>query len=228
MAANTAMFCDKFGAAGKSSDLDSIWNTLRQVVCLASSRFHKLELLVSRIVKALRLVSYDEFVSLLNLWSSLDSTNASVVRFLFLSGSHFDAIWSVLAKIKKSYHSSKLSESGHARESQIKLAIDRKMESFELNKSHTIKSVLKHPFRKVVLDHLVVGDELILESNLVKSKVVIDVSSNWNYQYQSLNYVFDEAFSGVMSSISFNELFRVVSGLPDGKAAGLSRISNEL
>ncbi|KAG9294623.1 hypothetical protein G9A89_008102 [Geosiphon pyriformis] len=182
MAANAAMFCDEFGAAGRSSDLDSIWNALRQVVCLsaesvfkkkwfksydsifnrASSRFHKLELLVLRIVKASRLASLD---------NGLDSINASVVRSFFLSGFYFDAIRSVLAKIRKSYPSSKLSELDCARKSQIRSVIDRRMESFELNKGHTIRSVLKHLFRKVVLDHLVVGDELILEPDLVKSKV---------------------------------------------------------
>ncbi|KAG9295800.1 hypothetical protein G9A89_009029 [Geosiphon pyriformis] len=229
MTANTAMFCDKFGATERIvclsaesvfkkkwfKDYDSVFNR-------ASSRFHKLELLVSRIVKTLRLASHDEFVSLLGLWSGLDSTNASVVKSLFLSGFHFDAIWSVLAKIRKSYCLSKLLELDHTRESQIRLAIDRRMESFELNKSHTIRSVLECSFCKVVLDHLVVGNELILESNLVKSKVVIDVSSDWNYQYQSLNYVFDEAFSGVMSSISFDELFGVVSGLLNGKCCNRS------
>ncbi|KAG9307349.1 hypothetical protein G9A89_017178 [Geosiphon pyriformis] len=222
-AANTVMFCDEFGAAGRNSDLVSMWNALCQVVCLsfkgydsvfnkASFRFHKLELLVLRIVKALCLAFHDEFVSLLGLWSGLDSTNASVVKSLFLSVFHFDAIQLVLAKIRKSYYSSKLSELDHARESQIRLVIDRRIESFELNKGYTIKSVLECPFRKVVLDYLVVGDKLILEPNLVKSK---------------MNMIM-EAFSGIISSISFDELFGLVSGLPDGKAAGLSEISNEL
>ncbi|KAG9284150.1 hypothetical protein G9A89_022924, partial [Geosiphon pyriformis] len=224
MAANAAMFCDEFGAAGRSSDLDLIWNALHQVVCLsaessydsvfnrASSRFHKLELLVLRIVKTSRLAFYDEFVSLLGLWSGLDSINASVVKSLFFSDSHFDAIWLVLAKIRKSYHLSKLSELDCARESQIRLAIDRRMESFELNKGHTIRSVLECPFCKVVLDHLVMGDELILKPNFVKSKMDVII----------------EVFSGVMSLISFDKLFGVVFGLSDGKAAGLSGISNKL
>ncbi|KAG9304186.1 hypothetical protein G9A89_019748 [Geosiphon pyriformis] len=84
-------------------------------------------------------------------------------------------------------------------ESRIRAAIDRRIESFESDKGRTIRSVLERPFCKVVLDHLV-----------------------------SLKYVFDSAFSGVMCSIGFNELFSVVSGLPEGKAAGLSGISNKL
>ncbi|KAG9284091.1 hypothetical protein G9A89_022865 [Geosiphon pyriformis] len=222
------MFYDKFCAAVNSSNLDSMWNALRQVMCLsaesvfrkkwfkdynsvfnkASSRFHNLELLVSKIVKTLYLVSHEKFVSLLDLWSSFDSANVFVVKSLFLSGFYFDTIWSALARIRKSYHLSKLSELECARESYIRSAIDKRMESFELNKGYTIRSVLEHPFHKVVLDHLVVGDELILESNSVKSK--------------PLEYVFDEAFSGMMCSIGFDELFRMVSGLPDNKAAGFS------
>ncbi|KAG9307326.1 hypothetical protein G9A89_017154 [Geosiphon pyriformis] len=222
MAANAAMFCDEFGATGKMclstesvfkkkwfKNYDSVFNK-------TSSRFHKLELLVLRIVKVSHLASHDKFVFLFGLWNGLDSTNTSVVKSLFLLGSHFNAIRLVLAKIRKSYHLSKL------------LAIDKRIKSFELNKGHTIRSVLECPFHKVVLDYLMVSNELILEFDLVKSKVVTDVSSDWNHQYQLLDYVFDEAFSGVMSSISFDELFKMVSGLPDGKAAGLSGISNEL
>ncbi|KAG9306610.1 hypothetical protein G9A89_004807 [Geosiphon pyriformis] len=215
-----------------------MWGHLCQVVCLlaenvfkkkwfkgfnsvynkVSSRFHKLKLLVLKIVKASRLVSHEEFASLLDTWKEIDPANASIVDSFFLLGSHFDTIRSALAKIRKSYHSSKLSESNHAKESQIKSAIDKKMESFELNKGHTVHNVLERPFRKVVLNHLVVRNELVLDPALVKSKVDEIMEG----------YVFDEAFSGVMGLIDFDELFGVVSNLPDGKAAGLSDILNEL
>ncbi|KAG9305201.1 hypothetical protein G9A89_010709 [Geosiphon pyriformis] len=212
---------------------------LRQVVCLSaknvfkkkwfkgfnsvynkvSSRFHKLELLVSKIVKASCLVFHEKFAFLLDTWKGIDSANASVVDSLFLSGFHFDTIHSALAKIRKSYCLSKLSESNCAKKSQIKLAIDKRIESFELNKDHT-----------VVLDHLVVRDKLVLDPAPVKSKqkMVLDINNEWSHQYCPLGYVFDEAFSGVMGLINFDELFGVVSNLPDGKAAGLSGISNEL
>ncbi|KAG9303435.1 hypothetical protein G9A89_013761 [Geosiphon pyriformis] len=124
----------------------------------------------------------------------LDPMSALEMKSLFLSGSSFDVVRSVLAKIRKFYHSSKLLKSQQAEESHIKQAIDSRMESFESNKSHTIKSVLEHSFRKVVLDHLIVDDELILEPELVKSKVdeimegwtrkhgiESDFSDNWNH-----------------------------------------------
>ncbi|KAG9302330.1 hypothetical protein G9A89_008822 [Geosiphon pyriformis] len=260
-AANAAMFHDDFLAARVRSDLNSMWVALHKVMCLSaetvfkkkwfkryvknfskdSSKFHKLELLVSKLVKASHMDSAKEFTSLLDRWEGLDSVNASAVKSLFLSGSYFDAIRSALSKVKKSYHAFKMSEVKQVRESQIRSAIDKRMESFELDKDHTIRSVLEHLFCKVTLDHLVVDDELVLESALVKAKVdavmeewtrkcnvVSDVTGVWDHQYQPLEYVFDDAFSGVMSLIDFDKMSSVVSNLPDGKAAGLSSISNEL
>ncbi|KAG9289652.1 hypothetical protein G9A89_014387 [Geosiphon pyriformis] len=171
----------------------------------------------------------------------IDSSGALVVRSLFLSGSGFSLICSVLAKARKLYCASKLLESKHTEESLIKQAISKRMESFELDKDHTIKSVLKHPFRKVVLNHLIVGDKLVLEPNSVKSKVdkiieewtrkhrvVSDISGDWVHQYRPLEHVFDSVFSSIMCSISFDEMSAVVKNFLDKKTAGLSGISNEL
>ncbi|KAG9285360.1 hypothetical protein G9A89_010835 [Geosiphon pyriformis] len=127
-----------------------------------------------------------------------------------LGGSIFDAIHSELAKARKFYYSFKLLKSKYAEESCIKQTIISRMESFELDKSCIIRSVLECPFHKIVLDHLVVGDELVLEPDL------------------SLDYVFDGVFFSVIYLIDSDELFVVVSNLPNGKAAGLSGISNEL
>ncbi|KAG9297886.1 hypothetical protein G9A89_015477 [Geosiphon pyriformis] len=240
MLANGLMFSSNFAASAESSDLDAMWDIVHKVMVLSavgtfkkkwfkgydevftksSSRFYKLELLVSKLVKASHLSFSVEFALLLNT---------------------FDRIHSALAKARKSYCFAKLLESKHAEESHIRAAINRRMESFESDKSHTIRSVLECPFRKVVLDHLVVGNELILEPSLVKArmdgimegwtrkhKVVPDISDIWSCQYMPLEHVFDGAFSGVISPVGFNELFSVVSGLPKGKAAGLSGISNKL
>ncbi|KAG9304508.1 hypothetical protein G9A89_020072 [Geosiphon pyriformis] len=250
-AANASMFLDAFGAANivhkiiiLSADgtfkrkwfkgFDSIFTKV-------SSRFHKLELLVSKLVKASHSVSSEEFVTLLEVWHRLDSPGALVVRFLFLLGSGFNFIHSALAKARKLYCASKLLESKRAEESSIKQAISKRMKSFKLDKGHTIRSVLECPFHKVILDHLVMEDELILEPDFVKSKmdeimeewtrkrrVVSDISRDWAHQYQPLKYVFNGAFSGVMCPISFDEMSAVVKDLLDGKTAGLSGISNKL
>ncbi|KAG9295047.1 hypothetical protein G9A89_017841 [Geosiphon pyriformis] len=255
------MYLSNFAASVEFSDLDAMWDIVHKIMTLStigtfkkkwfkdynkvftkgSSRFHKLELLVSKLVKAFCLLSSVEFALLLNMWKRLNINDASVVKFLFLSGSNFNMIHSALAKAKKSYHSTKLLESRCAEEFCIRAAINKRMESFESDKGHTIRSVLGCSFHKVVLNHLVVGDELILEPSLVKArmdgimegwtrkcKVVPDISNNWSRQYKSLKYVFDGAFSSVMCPVGFNELFSVISGLPEGKTAGLSEISNKL
>ncbi|KAG9304442.1 hypothetical protein G9A89_020004 [Geosiphon pyriformis] len=261
MVVNAAMFSVDFIAARELSDLDAMWDAVRKTMCFSADevlkkkwfkdydsiftkhlfRFHKLELLVSKLVKASRSVNCDEFILLLNTWKLLDSANAAVVRSFFLSKSPFNNIHSALSKAKKSYHVSKLLEVKHAEALQIKSAIDKRMKSFESNKDHTIRSVLKRPFCKVVLDHLVVGDELYLEPDPVKTKVneimeewtrkrgvALNIPGDWSRQYQPLEYIFDGAFSDVISCVSFNEMFGVVSNLPDGKTAGFSGISNKL
>ncbi|KAG9298020.1 hypothetical protein G9A89_018848 [Geosiphon pyriformis] len=65
----------------------------------------------------------------------------------------------------------KILELKHAKESQIRSAINKRIESFELNKSHTIRNMLKHSFHKVTLDYLVVNGKLVLAPNLVKTKI---------------------------------------------------------
>ncbi|KAG9297752.1 hypothetical protein G9A89_011267 [Geosiphon pyriformis] len=143
---------------------------------------------------------------------------ASSVKSLFLSGSGFDVICSELFKTRKFYCSSKLMESKHAEESRIRQAVKKRMESFEVDRGHIIRSILECPFHKVVLDHLVVGEELVLKPKLVKSKVDVIME----------DYVFNGIFSNVMCLISFEEMFGVVSNLPNRKVAGLSGITNEL
>ncbi|KAG9303919.1 hypothetical protein G9A89_005829 [Geosiphon pyriformis] len=215
--ANAVMFSDAFGFAiivflADSAFKRKWFKSFDGVFTKKSSRFHKLELLISKLVKTSCLIFCCDFVALLETWDKLNSTGALEMKFLFLLGSNFNLICSALAK--------------HTEESHIKQAIARRMESFELGKSHTIRSVLEHLFCKVVLDHLVVGDELILELNLVKSKVD-EIMEGWTRkckvvcQFQPLNYVFDGAFSGVMCLISLDEMSAIVKNLSNEKAAGL-------
>ncbi|KAG9291642.1 hypothetical protein G9A89_022061 [Geosiphon pyriformis] len=246
-AVNADVFLSMFKVAERSLDLDAItfkkkwFKDYNSVFTKVSSKFHKLELLVFRLVKASHLVSSDDFVSLLGTWDGLDPGGAAEVKSLFLSDFTFDAVCSGLVRVWKFYHSFKFLEFKCAEKSCIRQVIANKMESFELDKGYTIRSVLKCPFCKVVLDHLIVDNELVLEPNLVKSKVdkiikswtrkcrvVLDISDDWICQYQPLDYVFDGAFSGVICPIGFDKLFVVISDLSDGKAVGLSGISNEL
>ncbi|KAG9298387.1 hypothetical protein G9A89_005247 [Geosiphon pyriformis] len=233
-------------AVNAFSDLNMMWDIVYKIMVLSAGGmfkkkwfksfdyvfnkvffwFHKLKLLVSKLVKASWLVSGRNFASLLDTWNRLDSVSTLPMKSLFLSGADFDAICSGLAKARKFYRSSKLLESKHAKESSVRQTIERRMESFEVDKSHTIRSVLEHPFHKVVLDHLVDGGKLVLEPELVKSKtrkhvVASDISGDWAKQFWPLDHVFNGAFSDVMHSIGFDEMFSVISNLPDEKAAGL-------
>ncbi|KAG9304354.1 hypothetical protein G9A89_019916 [Geosiphon pyriformis] len=132
-------------------------------------------------------------------------------------------------------------DSKHAKSSQIRLVIDKRIENFELNKGQTIRSVLKQLFCKVTLDHLIVNENLILEPGLVKfhvnsimkgwtkKRVVINnISDKWLHQFQLLKHVFDNVFSNVMHPIEVDEFLGVALNLPYNKAAGLSGITNKL
>ncbi|KAG9290374.1 hypothetical protein G9A89_007105 [Geosiphon pyriformis] len=229
--ANSAMFHDKFLATKMHLDLDAMWAALCKVLCLLAEAIFKRKWFKNYDHVFVRELSKFHKLELLK---SLDSVNASVIKSLFLSGSLFNAIRSVLFKVKKLYCSSKISEVVRIRKSRIRLVIDKRIENFELNKGHTIRNVLEHPFYKVTLDHLVVDDELVLEPNLVRTKINV-IMEEWTRKHNmvsgvldSLEYVFDEAFSGVMCSIDFNKMSDVISILLNKKAAGLSGISNEL
>ncbi|KAG9300884.1 hypothetical protein G9A89_015340 [Geosiphon pyriformis] len=179
---------------------------------------------------------YDDFLNA-KMCSDLDAMWNAVRKTLCFSANvvfkkkwfkEYDGVFTKTSS-RKSYCASKLLKSKCAENSYIKSAINKRMESFESDKGHTIRSVLERPFYKVVLDHLMVGKELILESDHVKDKgVVHNVSEDWSCQYQPLEHVFNGTFFNIMDCISFVELFGVVSNLPNGKAAGLSGISNEL
>ncbi|KAG9287732.1 hypothetical protein G9A89_004135 [Geosiphon pyriformis] len=238
--ANAAMFSDKFATSimvlSAGGTFKKKWfKDFDRVFFKEFSKFHKLELLVSKIIKALCKEDVVGFASFMDSWASLDSVKALIIRDLMDSGMASGHVFSAFSSAWKLYRASKLVESQNAKETNIRSAIDKRMESFEVNKDHTIRSVLEHPFRKVVLDHLVVDSELVLELDQVKSKVdvimegwtkkcqVVDnMSSEWCRQYWPLEYVFDEAFLEVMCLIGFAELFGVVFVLPDGKAASLS------
>ncbi|KAG9293968.1 hypothetical protein G9A89_019306 [Geosiphon pyriformis] len=244
------MFSSEFAVSLRFSDLDAIWCVVHKIMTLLankifkkkwfkefdkvfikdSSKFHKLELLVFKIVKALYGEDAGHFVYLIKCWSSVDNVKSSVVQNLVDSGAGSDHICSAFFGARKFYHAFKITESLRAKKANIRSAIDKKMESFKVNKSHMIRSVLECPFHKVVLDYLVVNNDLILKPDLVKSKhyVANDILINWCCQYQPLDYVFDEVFSDIICLIGFDEFFGVVSDLPDDKAVGLSGILNEL
>ncbi|KAG9289431.1 hypothetical protein G9A89_007992 [Geosiphon pyriformis] len=132
-------------------------------------------------------------------------------------------------------------ESKLVEKTSIKKIIEKHIKKFCSDKGGMIKCVLDQPFYKMVLNHLVVGNKLVLELKEVKlsiDKIMEDwmkkqsvslvVPNLWIYQYALLDYVKNKTFFGVMCVINMSKLLMVVNSLPDGKAAGLSGISNKL
>ncbi|KAG9293521.1 hypothetical protein G9A89_005524 [Geosiphon pyriformis] len=92
-----------------------------------NAMFHKLEVLVSRLAKAFHEIKFDRFA-------------------LVSSGVDFGHIYSAFFDVRKSYHVSKLAESLHTKELDIRSTIEKQMKSFAINKGHTIHSVLEYSF----------------------------------------------------------------------------------
>ncbi|KAG9297497.1 hypothetical protein G9A89_020899 [Geosiphon pyriformis] len=118
-------------------------------------------------------------------------------------------------------------------DNSIKDAVKKRMENFCLDKGRMIKNILDWPFKKVVLDYLIVNDELILEPLEVKT-FIDTIMEGWTRKCLDFSvstgccYVNDGAFLGVMDVINMSEFLKVVGDLPDKKTAELSGIPNEL
>ncbi|KAG9290555.1 hypothetical protein G9A89_020925 [Geosiphon pyriformis] len=203
VSAALSLIIGSFLSAKVLSNLDEMWDILCKVMVRAantifsrcwfskfdcsknrhSSRFLGLELLVAKVVKSL-------------------NTETFKFDFLVQNGTDLVKVFKYLSQIKKCYRKSKYYES--------RSAINKHMKNFSSNKGGMIRSILERSFHKIVLDHLVIGNKLVLDPIEVKSRVNND------------------AFSDVMNNIHFSELVNVILDLSDGKAAGLSGISNEL
>ncbi|KAG9284297.1 hypothetical protein G9A89_002107 [Geosiphon pyriformis] len=211
-----AMWAVLMGAVVDSADVTFSRHWFSKFKCSRnkhSSRFFGLKLLVAKIVK--KFCSGDLLGT--NRLSTLDDAKARAFKDLVGSGVKSDVVVRHLSLVHRNYRRSKMFESRLAEEASVRKAmlrdaIEKRMDNFCLDKGSMIRSVLEKPFHKVVLDHLIVDDDLVL----------------FPEEYASLDHVQDDAFLGVISAISMGKLLSVVSGLPDNKAAGLSGVPNEL
>ncbi|KAG9284463.1 hypothetical protein G9A89_014067 [Geosiphon pyriformis] len=218
--------------AGADGNFDSMWFLLvkvlvnsadetfsrhwfHEVKCSSnkqSSKFFKLKQLVAKVVKSLQSGDVSKSGSLLNAWLNTDESKAFEVQNMLDSGVSSADIFACLSRFRKSYYCSKMHKVKAAEAATIRYAIDKRIENFCTDKDSIIRNILNKPFHKVVLDHLVVDNKLVLDSS----------------KYVPLQYVNDNAFFSIMNIIGFNKLFQVVKHLLDGKAAGLNGIPNEL
>ncbi|KAG9302165.1 hypothetical protein G9A89_020599 [Geosiphon pyriformis] len=229
------MIKDRFLATTAGHNLDAmLWFSNFQ--CSRnkqSSKFLELELLVAKIVKRLESGDAFRFDCFVKKWSTLDADKTLVLRNMVYADHKIMDILKYLSTIRKRYRKFKMYESKLAQEASIRAAIEKYMEKFGLDKNSMIRSVLNRLFWKVVLDHLVVDDELVLDPDGIRlnvdrimegwtRKCVVPsaLSDFWAHQYVPLDYIRDNAFSGVMDAIGMSKLFVVVGGLPDGKATG--------
>ncbi|KAG9289170.1 hypothetical protein G9A89_022479 [Geosiphon pyriformis] len=196
-----------------------------------SSRFFGLEVLVAKIVRLLGSGDISGLGCLLKKWSVLDADKTSVVLALIQNGEKLSIILKYLSLIRKSYQRSKMYESWLAEKASVRKVIVKHIDKFCSDKDGMIRSVLDCLFHKIVLDYLVVDDSLVLEPKEVKTRkqaVLTVLPDLWARQYAPLDYVQNNVFAGVMCEIGLNKLLSVIKGLPDGKAASLSGIPNEL
>ncbi|KAG9289065.1 hypothetical protein G9A89_004160 [Geosiphon pyriformis] len=140
-----------------------------------------------RILKDVVIYSADKVLDatrFLKVWFNLDSKRASKVCTMFDDNVSRMSILQHLLRVKKLYHKSKYYKS----------------------KGLMIKSILDWQFKKVVLDHLILDDKLILEPKEVKSAVdniiegwtrkkvaLVFLPVCWSNQYVLLDHVNDDA-----------------------------------
>ncbi|KAG9304364.1 hypothetical protein G9A89_019926 [Geosiphon pyriformis] len=250
-----------FTAAKNLGDLNSMWELLKKMLTKSansifskhwyntfdysrnkhSSRFYRLELLIAKIVKALSVGNSLKFVCFIKIWSVLDDVESSKIPGLLKACNNSVEVFKQLSVARKRYHKAKYSKSELTKSVFINKTIGKCIDDFVSEKGNMISSILECSFCKIVLDHLILDRNLILEPAEVKAKVdniMINwtrkhkipksVPNLWSCQYASLDYVVDNAFSGVINEIKLGDLCTIVKNLPDGKAAGLSGVSNKL
>ncbi|KAG9302898.1 hypothetical protein G9A89_022314 [Geosiphon pyriformis] len=227
---------DVFFGAEAHSNVDAMWIILQKAVLGSadktfsrhwfskfrhsknrhSFKFFGLELLMAKIVKKFCSGGLSDVNLLVSKWLTLDNVKACAFRDLVSSSVKSNVIVKHLLLVRKDYRRTKMFELRFFEEISIRKTIDRRMENFCSDKDSMIRSVLNRLFCKIVLDHLVVDNKLVLKSEEVKASYVL------------LSYVQNDVFSGIMHEVSMSKLLSVISGLPDGKTTGLSGILNEL
>ncbi|KAG9305136.1 hypothetical protein G9A89_002593 [Geosiphon pyriformis] len=174
-----------------------------------------------------------------------DAKNHGNVDAMNKFSSKFFGLKLLIAKIVKKFGLGDLSEVNHLMRTWSTLDSVKARAFTDLidlgEKSEHDQEHFGLAFLQSSLDHLVMDNELILESEKVKlnvdrimkswtrkQTVFLVILDFWAYQYAPLDYVQNYVFSSVMSVVTLSELLLVVDGLPNGKAANLSGIPNEL
>ncbi|KAG9305495.1 hypothetical protein G9A89_006465 [Geosiphon pyriformis] len=127
-------------------------------------------MLVAKIVKYWNFGNLLNFNCLIKIWLAINEVKAFKVDSMVLNSVSSMNLIKHLSVVRKKYQKSKYCESKVAKDTTIRKMIDCHIENFCSNKEKMIKNILEHSFCKVVLDHLMVDDEMVVEPNEVKLK----------------------------------------------------------
>ena len=128
---------------------------------------------------------------------------------------------------------------------QMTFFIEQRCQDLIHNQKRMISSILDTTRRRITLDRVLVakpgGARLLTEPDLIDEALISHFQTvaggvheekvlpdQWRRQYAPKVDVKERWYCGVMSPISIDEWSSTLSGLPNGKAAGLSRVSNEM
>ncbi|KAG9291253.1 hypothetical protein G9A89_021755 [Geosiphon pyriformis] len=217
--AGLLMYSNKFQEVKDNSNLNAMWKVLsKTLVHAADVTFSSGDLLESD--------------KLVKIWLIVDIKEASKFSGLVLSGIGLLELLKHLSIVKKEYWKFKYYKLKASENTVIKKTIDCYIENFCSDKGRIIKSVLECPFCKVILDYLVMNNKLVFKSGKVKLKInkimkewmkkwsmLLQMPNLWFHQYMLLDYVDNNAFTGVMKKIDMEKLSLVVGNLLNEKTA---------
>ncbi|KAG9303437.1 hypothetical protein G9A89_013763 [Geosiphon pyriformis] len=154
---------NEFKTAEDDDNLNGMWGVLAEAITASaekkisrhwysefdyaknklSSKFSRLEMLVAKLLKMLRLDDMLGFNCLADTWFKVDLSETSKVLGMVRDGVSSAGLISHLLKVRKQYRKSKYYESEVAKRSAIRDAIDKCMVKFDMDKSGMIRSILE-------------------------------------------------------------------------------------
>ncbi|PKK55293.1 hypothetical protein RhiirC2_802802 [Rhizophagus irregularis] len=132
------------------------------------------------------------------------------------------------------------------KDEQIKFFVEKRCEELKDNKKHMLDSILNRKRKKLVLDKVLIEkngskylcstDQEITDAmvdhyqNAAGKKLNVDsiMNERWLAQYASKSDINDEWYASTVKEITEEEWLSTINELANDKAAGPSKISNEM
>ena len=127
----------------------------------------------------------------------------------------------------------------------IQQAIEARLENYAMNPSRMIDSVLNRSRRTIILDRCLdnstTSSILLTNEAQVKNKVNqhfqlaagtshedMDIPDDWIPFYQPVESISGSIYNDLMAPPTADEWYNIIASLPNGKAPGPSKVSNEM